>query len=216
MYGFYVLLMIVIGYLSGSVCGAIVFTKIVTGKDIRELGNRNPGTSNVGRSVGKGWATAVFFLDVFKAVVPMILARWLFFPGNTYLDFLPVFATGIAAIVGHCKPIYYRFQGGGGAATSIAVYMFFIPVEIFLAMLLAFIIVMVFFRNVKYSIGRYTPILFITMVPFLTLALNWTMHVPLFLHVSIGGHPWPILAGVFMNSISLLLLNYPLLRAMRQ
>ena len=47
---------VVVGYLSGSVNYAIVVTRAVAGVDIRTLGNRNPGTANVSRNVGKGWA----------------------------------------------------------------------------------------------------------------------------------------------------------------
>ena len=58
---FIALFLLVLAYASGSVNYAIVVTRIVAGKDIRELGNKNPGTANVGRNLGRGWAAVVFF-----------------------------------------------------------------------------------------------------------------------------------------------------------
>ena len=55
-----------LGYLSGSVNYAILVTRLVLRQDIRELGNKNPGTANVARNVGKGWAALVFFADLLK------------------------------------------------------------------------------------------------------------------------------------------------------
>ena len=212
MYVLHLVLTASVGYLSGSVCWAIIITKLVTGHDIRQLGNRNAGTANVGRSVGKGWATIVFFLDLFKALAPLLMARLLVFTGSGYADFLALFAVGMTAILGHCRPLYFSFKGGRGAATSIAVFLFFIPVEIFLAMFLAFILVCLFFRNVEYSIGRWTSVLFVLIVPFLTLGLNGVVGVPLFAHLSFGAHPWYILVGVSATSLFLIFINYPFLK----
>ncbi len=73
------LLCLMASYMLGSVLFAVIITKIATGKDIRKMGNRNPGASNTKRSVGitAGALTAV--LDIAKAVVPIIIARLLFF-----------------------------------------------------------------------------------------------------------------------------------------
>ena len=207
-----IVLMVGAAYLSGSVCWAIVITRWVTGKDIRELGNRNAGTANVGRIVGKGWGAVVFFLDLFKALGPLLLSRVYLFTGSGYGDYFALFAVGLAAILGHCRPIYYRFKGGRGAATSIAVYFFFIPVEIFLSLLLSFILVRLFFRKVPYSIGRWTSVLFILIVPFLTLGLNRVVDIPLFAHWRIGAHRWFVLVGVAAISLFLIVLNYPFLK----
>jgi hypothetical protein len=54
--------------------------------------------------------------------------------------------------------------------------------------------------------GQWTPILFVTLTPFLTLALNW-VRVPLWGHVSIGGHPWWVLAGTFLTSFFVMGMN---------
>ena len=212
MFALYLILMMLCGYLFGSISWAVVITKIISGKDIRQIGNQNAGTANVGRSIGKAWGTVVFLLDLAKGAGPMLLGRWLFFSGYGYSDYLALFIIGIAAIFGHCRPIFFRFKGGRGAATSIAVYFFFIPVEIMISLILSFIAVNIFFRKSEYRIGRWTSVLFVLMVPFLNLALNYIFSIPLYGNVTFGGHPWYILVGVFATSIALLLINYPFLK----
>lgn len=212
MFVLYLLLSMAIGYLSGSLNWAIIVTKIVAGKDIRDMGNGNAGSANAGRCLNKGWGTLVLFLDLFKAIGPVILARWLFFRGDGYAGFLPLFVTGMAAILGHCKPLYFGFRGGRGAAAGMAVFLFFIPVELLITQLISFLLVNIFFRKEKYSVGRWTSVFFVLLVPFLTLALNYLFEIPLFAHLTFGGHPWFILTGVFATSLFLLFINYPFLK----
>jgi len=202
------ILLLVLAYLSGSLNYAVIVTRLVTGKDIRTLGNNNPGTANVGRSVGKGWAALVFFLDVSKGLEPMILSRLVFFPGDTYREFFIVAAVGIAAITGHCKPVFFQFRGGGGIATSIGVYAFFIPAELFLCMLLGFLVVMLFIKRVRFRIGQWVPILFIALTPFVTLILNFFVDLPLFAGRTLGGHPWYVLVIAFVLSFFILGMNF--------
>ncbi|MBA7656648.1 Glycerol-3-phosphate acyltransferase [subsurface metagenome] len=207
MYFVYLILLTIAAYLSGSVNYAIVITKLVRSQDIRQLGNRNPGTANVGRSIGKRWGALVFFLDFFKGFIPLLLARLFVFQANSYSDFFALFAMGIAAVGGHCKPVYYRFKGGGGVATSAGVFLFFIPVEFFVSMLLGAFIATIFIKNVQFKLTQWTPILFVTMTPFLTLGLNFLVDLPLFAHISIGGRPWYMIAGIFAISFFILFMN---------
>ena len=208
MYFAYLFAGVVVGYLSGSINSAIIITRLVQKTDIRELGNKNAGAANVGRNLGKGWAVFVFFFDVAKGVFPIILAR-LFLFDYDYTGFLALYAIGIAAIVGHCKPVYFRFKGGGGMATSLGVFLFFIPVEFFVSMMLGALIVALFIKNVKFRMTRWIPIVYSILTPFLTLALNRSIHVSLYGHISIGGHPWFILVGSFAVSLSILAVNLP-------
>jgi glycerol-3-phosphate acyltransferase PlsY len=205
----YALLLPVLAYLSGSVSYAIVVTRLVAGKDIRRLGNRNPGTANVGRSIGKGWAAVVFFLDVAKGLGPMILSRRLFFPGENWWEYFAVAVVGAAAIAGHCKPVFFGFRGGGGIATSIGVYAFFVPGELLLCMLVAFLAVILFAKKVRFRIGQWVPILFVCLTPFAALSLNSLVDLPLFAGRSLGGHPWYVLAIAFFLSVFILGFNIP-------
>jgi acyl-phosphate glycerol 3-phosphate acyltransferase len=206
---FYLLIlpMLMLAYLSGSVNYAIIVTVIVTGKDIRTLGNKNPGTANVGRSVGKGWAAVVFFLDLAKGLGPMILARLVLFPGDTYWELFIVAAVGMAAIAGHCRPVFFGFRGGGGIATSIGVYGFFIPAELLICLAASFLIAILFIRGMRFRVGQGVPILFVAAIPFVTLILNFFVQVHLFAGRSLGGHPWYVIVIVFLLSLFIIGMN---------
>jgi glycerol-3-phosphate acyltransferase PlsY len=76
-------LAVIAAYLFGSLNFAIIITRLVRGEDIRTLGNKNPGASNTGRTVGRGWGMLVLVLDGLKAVIPMAVARiWIFSGGS--------------------------------------------------------------------------------------------------------------------------------------
>jgi acyl-phosphate glycerol 3-phosphate acyltransferase len=205
---------LVAGYLSGSVNFAIIVTRLRAGKDIRDLGNANPGTANVGRTLGRGWGALVLLGDVLKGLIPMLAARLLFFGGDGSWDILAIYAMGIAAIVGHCRPIFHRFTGGGGIAASLPVFSFFAPVEFFASMLLGALIVALFVRNVQFRIGRWIPMMFVAIAPFLTAAVNAWVAVPLGAGVSIGGHPWAVPAGMLASSLVILAFNFKMLRSL--
>lgn len=206
--------MIAAGYLSGSVNFAIIVTRLRTGKDIRDMGNANPGTANVGRTLGRGWGALVLACDILKALIPMLAARLLFFGGDGAGDIAAVYAAGIAAIIGHCRPLFHRFRGGGGIAASLPVFSFFAPVEFFVSTLLGALIVWLFVKNVQFRIGRWIPIVFVAIAPFLTAAVNAGLAVRLGAGVSIGGHPWAVPAGMLATSLVVLGFNLTLLRSL--
>lgn len=200
-------LAVIAGYLSGAVNYAIIITRAVTGKDIRTLGNANPGMSNVFRLVGKGWGILVAFLDGFKGMAPLILAKIFLYPANTDADLASLYLIGIAAVIGHCRPVFYGFKGGGGIGTMQGVSLFFVPVEYLVSMLVGGLISMRFFKNTEHKFTQWTPVMFVILTPFVTLAAGRLMNVPLFAHISIGGHPWSVIAGAFTLSLLLLWLN---------
>lgn len=203
---------LILGYLSGAVNYAIIVTRLVAGEDIRKIGNLNPGTSNVVREVGKLWGVLVGFLDALKGVVPVLIARLVFLQGDTALEFFILYCIGIVAVLGHCLPVYYGFKGGGGIGTMQGISLFFIPVEYLVSMLIGGTIVLTCFKKVKFRMGRWTPIMFVTVCPFITLATTLWIDIPLFAHISIGGHSWGMVAGVFVMSLTLLALNLTLMK----
>ena len=138
----------------------------------------------------------------------MLLAYVLLFPETTSMHTFAILAVGIAAIAGHCRPVFYGFRGGGGIATSIGVYIFFIPLELFVSMFLGFFIVMVFIKKVRFRIGRWTPMMFVIIIPLLTLVFNSVVGIPLIGHMSIGGHPWYVLVGIFIITLFLIGMNW--------
>jgi len=201
------LLTLAAAYLSGSVNYAIIVTKAVTGKDIRTIGNLNPGTSNVVRNVGKGWGILVMALDALKGVVIILAAKLIFFPENGSLHLLILYLAGVCAVLGHRYPLFYGFKGGGGIGTMQGISLFFVLAEYLFSMLLGGLIVILFFKNVKHKYGQWTPILFVILTPFVTLATSLTVSVPLFSHIAIGGHPAGLVIGTFVMSLTLLGIN---------
>ena len=207
MFLFYTVLMVLFGYLYGSVNYAIIITRLITGKDIRLLGNKKPGTANVARSVGKGWATLVLFLDMSKSLLPLVSARRLIFTEISLSHYTVLFAIAVAAIGGHCMPLYYRFKGGGGIAVSLGVFLFFIPAEFVLSIFIALIIVLIFIKRVRFRLTQWEPIMFVIITPVLTLILNLATPIRFYDYRLTGGHPWYIPAGVCVVSLFILLMN---------
>ena len=97
-------------YLLGSVNTALVLSR-ARGLDIRQVGSGNPGASNVMRALGKGPAATVYLADLLKGFLPALVGL---------LACSPTIGAGagLAAVIGHCYPIYHRFRGGKGVATA--------------------------------------------------------------------------------------------------
>jgi glycerol-3-phosphate acyltransferase PlsY len=106
------ILALVVGYLSGSIPFGLILTRAAGLGDIRKIGSGNIGATNVLRTGNKGVAAATLVLDAFKAVAPILLARY--FWGE---DAARVAAIG--AFLGHCFPVWLSFKGGKGVAVMI-------------------------------------------------------------------------------------------------
>lgn len=104
---------ILIAYLCGSVSSAILVSRIFDLPDPRTEGSKNPGATNVLRLAGKKYAAMVLLGDVFKGIIPVVIARLLDL-GPLALGF-----TCFAAVMGHMYPVFFEFKGGKGVATAI-------------------------------------------------------------------------------------------------
>ena len=118
-----------IGYLSGSLSPAALVSKI-TGKDLREIGTKNLGATNVTLSVGKGFGAAVMVCDIAKAFIPYKLFG-VIFRASPYIGMV----AGAAAVVGHIFPFYLGFKGGKGLASFGGLVLAYDP-RLFMLMLL--------------------------------------------------------------------------------
>ncbi len=110
------IIVIVLSYMLGSLLFSVIVSKMVKGVDIRKHGSGNAGATNTLRVLGLGPAILVFVLDTLKGLAA-VLAAPLVAPE---VDWLPV-AAGLAAIFGHNWPLWFRFRGGKGIATTIGV-----------------------------------------------------------------------------------------------
>jgi glycerol-3-phosphate acyltransferase PlsY len=122
---------VLISYLLGSIPAALIAGRWMRGLDLREFGSGNLGATNVYRVLGLKAALAVFAFDVLKGLVPVLLFPRLT-PGEP--STVTPILYGVAAIVGHIRPIYLRGQGGGkGVATATGVFFALAPVPMILA-----------------------------------------------------------------------------------
>jgi glycerol-3-phosphate acyltransferase PlsY len=100
------------GYLLGSIPFGLIFTRLAGAGDIRQVGSGNIGATNVLRTGRKGVAAATLVADAAKGAVAIVLAAWM---AGEPLSL----AAGLGAVLGHCFPVWLRFKGGKGVATTL-------------------------------------------------------------------------------------------------
>jgi glycerol-3-phosphate acyltransferase PlsY len=105
-------LAIIAGYLLGSVPFGLVLTRMAGYGDIRTIGSGNIGATNVLRTGNKGLALATLLLDGLKGAIAVLIARFVI--GNEDVAML----AGFFAIIGHLYPVWLKFKGGKGVATT--------------------------------------------------------------------------------------------------
>ncbi len=113
----------ILSYLIGSISFSIIFTKKFAGFDVREKGSGNAGTTNVLRTAGKFPALMTLICDVFKGVVAILIALLVgqMINGDAKTRALLVQIAGVFVVIGHTFPIFFKFKGGKGVATSLGV-----------------------------------------------------------------------------------------------
>ncbi|MDH5378663.1 MAG: glycerol-3-phosphate 1-O-acyltransferase PlsY [Gammaproteobacteria bacterium] len=109
--------LIIAGYLFGSIATAIVVSKLMGLPDPRTLGSGNPGATNVLRHGGKKAAAITLVGDCIKGVIPVLIAK-LF----TDSELVIALVAG-AAFLGHLYPVFFGFRGGKGVATALGVFL---------------------------------------------------------------------------------------------
>lgn len=102
----------VYSYLLGGLNGAIILSKILYGKDIRDYGSHNPGFTNFRRVFGNSFtAWSVILIDFVKTAIPVFITS-LLMHNNFGLWQLGAAFSGFFCMLGHCFPVWYRFHGG--------------------------------------------------------------------------------------------------------
>ena len=104
---------VILGYLFGSVCSAVIVCRLFSLPDPQTEGSKNPGATNVLRIAGKKYAIIVLITDMLKGFLPVFLAN-LLGAGPTALGFIC-----LAAVLGHMYPVFFKFKGGKGVATAL-------------------------------------------------------------------------------------------------
>jgi acyl phosphate:glycerol-3-phosphate acyltransferase len=130
-------------YLCGSIPFGLLLGKLLGGTDVRKAGSGNIGATNVARSAGLGAGILTLLLDAAKGALPVWVARH-YFPDHASFQIL----AALAALAGHCFPVWLKFRGGKGVATAAGVFAILCPVAA-LGAVLIFALVVAFWRYVS-------------------------------------------------------------------
>ena len=128
-----------VSYLFGSIPFGYLFTKLLLKKDIRDVGSGNIGATNVLRTGNKSLAYLTLFLDIAKAVVPVIYIKF------NYPDL--IYISALCAFLGHLFPVWLKFKGGKGVATFVGI---LISINIYYALVFGIVWILTFLIS-KYS-----------------------------------------------------------------
>jgi len=128
------------GYLFGSIPFGLILGKLLGRRDVRAAGSGNIGAANVTRVAGAAAGLLTLLLDAAKGAFPVWLAARISGDQASWM-----MAAALAAIVGHCFPIWLRFRGGKGVATAAGAFFVVCPMAAGAALLL-YILVLLFWK----------------------------------------------------------------------
>ncbi len=111
----------VAAYLAGSISPSYILARYVKGVDIRKVGTLNAGTLNAFNALGKKGGASVFLFDLGKGFLATLVPGWLGLPDEA------TYAAAIAVVAGHNWPVWLKFVGGKGVATTAGVALGLIP-----------------------------------------------------------------------------------------
>ena len=139
------LVLIAASYFAGAIPTGVLIARRFYGVDIRTVGSRNPGATNVWRTLGAKPGVVTLALDALKGAVGIIACRFLL-PGQLGVQV----ACGVAAIVGHNWSVFLNGSGGKGVATSAGVFIALMPAHAAIAIA----VFLIFFRTTGHvSVG---------------------------------------------------------------
>ena len=111
-------------YFLGCFNGAVIVSKYILRDDVRTHGSGNAGLTNFYRTFGGPLTAVVILTDVLKAVLAVLVSRWLMFHGFTifisaasttaFYDTLAKYWAGVFCLLGHMFPVMFKFKGGKG------------------------------------------------------------------------------------------------------
>ncbi len=185
-------ILICFAYLVGSINFSIIIYHIIKNGDIRNLGSKNAGATNIARFLGTKIGILVMFLDILKSVSVMFTSIALkenvnFFHNANHLEVIAVFI-----LIGHCYPVFYNFRGGKGAACALGIVLSLNWVLFLIALFLVFAIVV---------ITKYVSVasLATTWIIFILSWIPWLNHGPETPYVIVGDNAfiyWPLAIAI--------------------
>ena len=102
-----------LSYLSGSIPFGLILTKFFLNKDLRKIGSKNIGATNVLRTGNKLIASLTLMFDITKGVIPVLITK------EYFTDLL--YLSSLASFLGHIFPVWLKFKGGKGVATYLGI-----------------------------------------------------------------------------------------------
>lgn len=112
-----------ISYFLGGISIARMITKHKKEGNIVSSGSGNPGTMNMLRTHGIGMGLLTLFFDALKGVIPALFGLLYYGHYGDSISYIALFLFGFMSVIGHIFPIYYRFKGGKGIATTLGVFL---------------------------------------------------------------------------------------------
>ena len=164
----YEILLILLGYLYGSIPFALVIGKVFYNTDVRESGSGNLGGTNAGRVLGKKAGISVIVLDALKAVIIFYLSSYLSLKFNLNPDIK--YIAGLACIFGHCYPIFAEFRGGKAVSTSLGYFLCIEPLYAVVA-IVVFLLVLKISKYVSLS-SISTALIVLCITPLLAVSIT--------------------------------------------
>jgi acyl phosphate:glycerol-3-phosphate acyltransferase len=135
-----IVLLLLFSYFLGSIPFGLLFARLFGGSDVRQSGSGNIGATNVARVAGPLPGILTLAFDAAKGALAVLLAVHLTANSAAAMMF-----AGLAALLGHCFPVWLRFKGGKGVATGLGVFAALCPLAAMAAMLL-FVLVFLYWR----------------------------------------------------------------------
>ena len=164
------LLICLTGYLLGSLNSAILVTRLLRLKDVRQQGSGNAGMTNMLRVYGKKAALLTVLGDMGKAILAVIIARLIFRLAVSPLLLDPGYLTGLFVLIGHIFPVYFAFRGGKGVMPALGIILWVNPLAF---LILLFLAVPIYFLSRTMSVVSLINTL---LLPVVTWLLSFMRH----------------------------------------
>ena len=168
------------GYLLGSMPFGYWLVRLLKGEDIRTVGSGNIGATNVWRTYGKAYGIPIVVLDVAKGFIPALV-------GTLLVDELVGALAGGAAMLGHWRPLFLRFQKGGKTVATAGGTFFGIAPLLGVVGLIIWVAVFLLFRYASLA-----SLVTALALPFVGLAL---------------GEPWPVITFAAIAGVAVIVLH---------
>jgi glycerol-3-phosphate acyltransferase PlsY len=136
-------LLLAAAYFLGSIPFGLILARLFAGSDIRKAGSGNIGATNVARVAGPAAGILTLVLDAAKGAAAVWLAGRVTDQSSTAMTL-----AAVAALIGHCFPVWLRFKGGKGVATALGVFLMLTPLAA-VGALIVFIVVCLLWRYVS-------------------------------------------------------------------